>query len=96
MAPEKFTITFNSSCQVFFISIFEFSKFLDCAVPCLFVFIKITYIFTIKLAQKIKKEIGRPLDLHCYHFESASIRLSTRPFAVSEKKLIILEPRGIF
>ena len=47
MAPEKFTITFNSSCQVFFISIFGFSKFLDYTVPCLLVFIKTTYIFII-------------------------------------------------
>ena len=44
MAPEKFTITFDSSCQVFFISIYGFSKFFDYTVPCLFVFIKITYI----------------------------------------------------
>ena len=44
MAPEKFTITFNSSCQVFFISIYGFSKFFDYTVPCLFIFIKITYI----------------------------------------------------
>ena len=47
MAPEKFTITFNSSCHVFFISLIGFSKFLDYTVTCLFVFIKITYIFTI-------------------------------------------------
>ena len=47
MAPEKFTIIFDSSCQVFFISIFGFSKFLDYTVSCLFVFIKITNIFTI-------------------------------------------------
>ena len=50
MAPEKFTITFNSSCQVFFICIFRFSEFLDYTVPCSFVFIKITYIFTISIS----------------------------------------------
>ena len=36
MTPEKFTITFNSCCQIFFISIFDFFKFLGYTVPCLF------------------------------------------------------------
>ena len=66
MAPEKFTITFNLSCQVFFISIFEFSKFLDYTVPCLFVFIKITYVFTILISFPFPVHLSDSILL-CYY-----------------------------